>query len=81
MKNSSTDVTSVIRHEGDEWVLYTGDESRVLGRHPTKEKAVKQEQAIEISKHKKGFLGKRDVEVLGAYIRPVYRMSLSRSAG
>ena len=33
------------------WCVLTKDESRVLGRHPTKDKADKQLSAIEISKH------------------------------
>lgn len=36
----------VIRHEGSKWILYTKDESRVLGRHDTKKEAVAQERAI-----------------------------------
>jgi len=32
--------------EGKPWCLYTHDGSRLLGRHPSKESAVKQEQAI-----------------------------------
>lgn len=41
----------IIKHEGDKWVLYS-HEGRVLGRHDSKKDALKQEQAIEISKHK-----------------------------
>ena len=33
------------------WCLYTHDGKRLLGRHPTKEKAQKQEDAIQIAKH------------------------------
>jgi hypothetical protein len=36
----------MIRKEGNEWVLYTSDGSRVLGRHKTKEEALRQERAI-----------------------------------
>jgi hypothetical protein len=35
-----------------QYCLYTRDESRLLGRHPSKEKALKQEEAIEIHKHR-----------------------------
>ena len=49
----SMEISETIRHENNEWVLYTKDGSRVLGKHPTKEAAIKQEQAIEISKHNK----------------------------
>ena len=38
---------SVIKQEGNEYVLYTKDGTRVLGRHPTKLKAIKQEYAIQ----------------------------------
>lgn len=34
-----------------QWCLYTRDESRLLGRHPSKDKALKQEQVIQIHKH------------------------------
>jgi hypothetical protein len=35
-----------------QYCLYTRDESRLLGRHPTKEKALNQEKVIQIHKHK-----------------------------
>jgi hypothetical protein len=35
-----------------QYCLYTHDESRLLGRHPTKEDALKQERVIQIHKHK-----------------------------
>ena len=41
----------MIKKHGEEFWLYTADGSRILGKHPTKELALKQEQAIEISKH------------------------------
>jgi len=33
------------------WCLYTSDGDRLLGRHPTKEKALAQERAIQVQKH------------------------------
>ena len=42
----------MIRKEDGKYVLYTKDGSRKLGTHDTREKAVKQEQAIQISKRK-----------------------------
>ena len=42
-----------IAEEHGEFVLYTKDGSRVLGRHPSREKAEAQERAIEASKHAK----------------------------
>lgn len=33
------------------WCLYTSDGSRLLGRHPSKEKAENQERAIQVNKH------------------------------
>lgn len=48
---SSNVKLAVIRHEGDEWVLYDSEGSEVLGRHDTKEEAEEQERAIQASKH------------------------------
>lgn len=42
---------AVIRHEGDEWVLYDSKGEKVLGRHDTKKGAKEQERAIQASKH------------------------------
>lgn len=36
----------MIRKKGHEWILYTRDGSRVLGRHDTREEALAQERAI-----------------------------------
>lgn len=41
----------MIRKEGDKYVLYTRDGSRVLGRHDTREEALAQERAIQVHKH------------------------------
>ena len=43
--------SAVIAEENGEFVLYTKDRSRVLGRHPSMAKAEAQERAIQISKH------------------------------
>lgn len=40
----------MIVQRGDKWVLYTGDGSRILGTHPSREKALRQEVAIRIRK-------------------------------
>lgn len=45
------DKESVIKHEGGKWVLYSKDQTEVLGRHDTKEEAEEQERAIQASKH------------------------------
>ena len=45
--------SAVIRKEGDEYVLYTKDGSRVLGRHSSRQKAIKQEYAIQKSQEKR----------------------------
>ena len=37
----------MIRKRGDQWVLYTKDGKRVLGRHDTKADAEKQERTIQ----------------------------------
>ena len=39
----------MIRHEGDKWVLYTKDGSKVLGRHDTEGDAEAQERARELN--------------------------------
>ncbi len=44
----------MIRKEGSSYVLRSKKTGKVLGKHPTKEAAIKQEVAIEISKHKRG---------------------------
>ena len=46
----------MIKKVGSSWVLYTHDGSRVLGKHSSREGAVKQEQAIKASEgaRKKG---------------------------
>lgn len=44
---------AIIRREDGKWVVRMHDGSKVLGTHDTKEKAEKQLQAIEISKHSK----------------------------
>jgi hypothetical protein len=41
----------MIRKEGSKWVLRSKSTGKVLGRHPTRAAAVKQEQAIEIHKY------------------------------
>jgi len=41
-----------IARRGDKWVVLDSKGKKVLGTHPSKEKAVKQLQAIEISKMK-----------------------------
>ena len=43
----------MIRKVGNQYILYTKDGSRVLGKHATRAEALAQESAIEISKHKK----------------------------
>ena len=41
----------MIRQDKGKWKLYAKDGSKVLGTHPSYEKALKQQQAVEISKH------------------------------
>jgi len=43
----------MIKREGSKYKLYTSDGSRVLGTHDSRKNAIKQEQAIQISKYKK----------------------------
>ena len=49
--NSSLEISETIKHEGNSWILYTKDGSRILGKHGSKAEAIAQERAIEISKH------------------------------
>ncbi len=41
----------MIKHENNKYVLYTKDGSKILGRHDSYESALKQERAIQMSKH------------------------------
>lgn len=43
---------AIVEQEGDEWLLYTRDKSRVLGRHKKPEDAYRQEYAIQKSKER-----------------------------
>jgi len=45
-------VNEMIKKRGNKWVVLDKSGKKVLGTHPSREKAVKQLQAIEISKHK-----------------------------
>jgi len=47
-----------VKQKDDKWVVTPKDSEKVLGEHATKNEAVKQLQAIEISKHKKGSITK-----------------------
>jgi len=40
----------MIKKVGKKWVLYNHDGTRILGHHPTKASAERQERAINISK-------------------------------
>lgn len=44
--------TQMIKKEGSAYVLYNHTGTKVLGRHATREKAVKQEQAIKANESK-----------------------------
>lgn len=41
----------MIKEKGGKWLLYTRDGSRVLGTHPTRERAMAQERAILVRQH------------------------------
>ena len=43
----------MIKKEGNEWVLYSKDGKEVLGKHPSRKKAIAQEVAIKISEQDK----------------------------
>mgnify|MGYP000704000803 CR=1 FL=1 len=54
------DKESVIKKEGDKWVLYSSDGEKRLGTHDTREEAEAQERAIQMNKHgfMEGYMGK-----------------------
>jgi hypothetical protein len=41
-----------VEKRGNEWVVLNHTKKKVLGTHPTREKALAQLRAIEINKHK-----------------------------
>ena len=45
------DITSAKPKSKQRWCLWTKSKSRILGRHPNREKALKQERLIEMKKH------------------------------
>lgn len=40
----------MIKKQGNQYILYTSDGKRVLGRHPTREQALRQERAVQAAK-------------------------------
>jgi hypothetical protein len=46
-----SDLTSKKPKSKQQWCLWTKSESRIIGRHPSKSRAVKQERLIEMKKH------------------------------
>lgn len=56
----TVDIEKVIRHEPDKdpekpWALYTKDGKQLLGRHPSKAKALAQERAIWSSRRRRKY--------------------------
>jgi hypothetical protein len=51
-RRASTSV--MIKKVGSKWVLYDSKGKRVLGRHGSKADALRQERAIQASKHRHG---------------------------
>ena len=51
MEKENKIINNHIVKEGDEWVLYNHDKTKVLSKHKTKEGAEKQERAIQWAKH------------------------------
>ncbi len=47
-------IRETIKNVGDEWVVYPKKGGKRLGTHDTKDAALKQLRAIEISKSRKG---------------------------
>jgi len=48
------DITDSRPESEQQWCLYNKEETRLLGRHPTKQRAKNQEKFVQILKHKKG---------------------------
>lgn len=46
-----SDLTSKKPKSKQQWCLWTKSESRIIGRHPSKSRAIKQERLIEMKKH------------------------------
>ncbi len=55
---------AVIKQEGDEWLLYTKDGKRVLGRHGSKQEAILQEYAIQKSQDREADAEKSAAEMI-----------------
>ena len=51
MINKILSKTATIRRSGDQWVLYDHAGKKVLGRHPSREAALRQERAIQAHKY------------------------------
>lgn len=51
---SFTELNETVKKRGNSWVVTDKSGKKTLGKHSSKNKAVKQLQAIEISKHKNG---------------------------
>lgn len=92
MTTATVAVAKHIRHEesrpeGHQWVLYNHDMTKVLGTHPSKEAAEKQEEAIKSSEHKKAAARvlKKLRKTVSGYIIPPEAISilkgLSESSG
>lgn len=58
----------MIKREGSKYKLYTSDGSRVLGTHDSRKNAIKQEQAIQISKHKNKNKNKLGADTMHEFI-------------
>jgi len=50
--NNEEDLQKIIRQEGKEWVLYSSDGKKVLGRHKSEKEALAQERAILVNKQR-----------------------------
>jgi len=50
-----------------QWCLYTKDRSRLLGRHPSKEKAREQEKAVQYFKHREAQVERTWREIQAEY--------------
>ena len=44
-------INEIIKHEGNKWILYNHLGTKILGRHPTRASALRQERAIQYWKH------------------------------
>src|SRR3990167_8541467 len=72
----ATRLDMMVKHEGDEWVVYDKSGKKVLGRHKSKQDAMNQLAAIEASKHADMKSCDRVIEVMSVGTWNGYKFTL-----